>query len=110
VFAPAGRNYKQRFKKGIADGTSKCFDLYNHKVTGEGKTAEYYCASDVTKNNTTQWFVHVGKDPDKPTIKKRIKTLLQTWKEYRKNPTKHFNTIFSVSRLNEQVHNDIFDA
>jgi hypothetical protein len=68
-------------------------------VKGHGKTAEYYCASDVTKLNTTQWFAHVGKDPDKMTVKKRIKTLLQTWKEYRKNPMQHFNTIYTVRSM-----------
>jgi hypothetical protein len=33
------------------------------------------------------------------TVKKRIKTLLQTWKEYRKNPMQHFNTIYTVRSM-----------
>ena len=92
-----GRNYKERFQTGLKNGRSNLFDVYNYKVNGDGKTAEYYCASEITKISTTQWFIHVEKQPDKRSITARMKTLLTTWKEFRKSPQRHFETIYTVS-------------
>jgi hypothetical protein len=94
-FCP-GRHYKENFKKGIVEGNSKLFKLYNRKIRGEGSTAEYHCTSEVTKASISQWFTHAGVVQSTAAIGQRVLILLRTWLEYRKDPVRHFNAVYEV--------------
>jgi hypothetical protein len=95
-----GRNYKQRLQQAVVRAHDKQFHVYNYRVSGQGRTAEYYCASDVTRRSITDWFVHHDVEPTPDLIRARVKVLRDIWVLFRKNPRKHFDDITQVRYSN----------
>jgi hypothetical protein len=65
-------------------------------MSGEGYTAVYHCATDVTKKSLTDWFSYNDTHPVAAAIAARITVLLKTWNTFRTHPVRHFEDIFSV--------------
>jgi hypothetical protein len=70
--------------------------MYNRRISGEGYTAVYHCATDVTKKSLTDWFSYNDTHPVAAAIAARITVLLKTWETFRTNPVQHFEDIFAV--------------
>jgi hypothetical protein len=91
-----GRNYHDRFKRGLEAANSKLHLMYNWKITGNGRDAQYYCASDVTKASVAEWFQYTEINPTQATITARVKVLRDSWINFKKNAAKHVGDMFQV--------------
>ena len=70
--------------------------MYSRRISGEGYTAVYHCATDVTKKSLTDWFSYNDTHPVAAAIAARITVLLKTWETFRTNPVRHFEEILAV--------------
>ena len=94
---PTGRDYKKRFIRGVENSRKKVHQLYNHRVRGKGVTAEYYCASEITKIEIGKFFKYEGKESNAKDVAARVKVLRESWVECMKDPDKYVEHLLEVS-------------
>jgi hypothetical protein len=96
----SGRDYKARFAQGISHATKAHHDRYNYRVSGDGTTAEYHCASLETQDCVRKWleFENEGdfREPTSAAIKSKVSILRGTWKNFVKDPQAHVDCLFEV--------------
>jgi hypothetical protein len=102
VFVRRGRDYRVRFLQGINDHRGKLHGTYNWKMKGVGASAEYLCATDVTKSSVQQWLKFHRHEPSFALIKGRVKTLRDTWLQFAKDPHAHVQDVLEVRNPTKQ--------
>ena len=74
----------------------KNHNMYNHRIKGEGVTAEYLCASDLTKSSVKKWLLYEKKDMSVTLVKSRIAVLRRDWILFMKDPAAYVSMLKQV--------------
>ena len=76
---PTGRDWYARFEIGIANAEHKYHDVWNRRLKGEGATAHYMCATDVTKRLVIHWLEHDKVEETKESLEYRLQQVRTDW-------------------------------
>jgi hypothetical protein len=93
---PTDRKYAQRFDAGILRARDKYHKIFNHRISGEGVTAHYYCSSQQTVNVIRKWEEHLGVSFSEKETAKRVGVLRRDWLEFMKDPTAYVDNMREV--------------
>ena len=91
-----GRNYAERFMQGIKQANGPYHSIYNYRVTGEGATAEYYCASITTIHCVDKWLQYENKSATPSRIQSKLEILRSTWIAFQNHPQGHYEALMKV--------------
>ena len=93
----SGKQFKKQFQEGIHDAIKSNHEQYNFRLTGEGVTAEYLCASEQTKLVLQKWLVFDGVLSTPARVRAMLRILRDTWIAFMKDPELHVARLTQVS-------------
>ena len=74
-----GRDWYARFESGLANAEHKYHGVWNRRLKGEGATAHYMCATDVTKRLVIHWLEHDKVEETKESLEYRMEQVRSDW-------------------------------
>ena len=90
------RKYAERFKRGVERATGPHHKLFNHKIRGSGRDAEYYCASAQTCMVVEKCEAfHDHRFKPKETIK-YVAKLRHDWLQFMSDPKAYVDVLLKV--------------
>jgi hypothetical protein len=91
-----GKQFKKQFIEGIHDGRKSNHEQFNFRLSGEGLTAEYLCASEQTKLVLQKWILFDGVECTPARIRAMLRILRATWLAFMDDPELHVERLTAV--------------
>ena len=92
----ADRMYEKRFQRGIDRASGPYHKIYNHRISGEGVTAHYYCSSQQTVAVIDNWQKYLGRPFNAGEKMRRIRDLRLDWLKFMDDPRAYVDTTMDV--------------
>jgi hypothetical protein len=90
------RFYEKRVHIGVQKAQSRHHNIFNHRISGSGRTAEYLCASDQTVKVVGKWELYDKTHRTAKEALQKVKTLRDAWKTFMKDPTAYIDYMLEV--------------
>jgi hypothetical protein len=91
------RNYKTRFEQGVSRARGNYHKIYNHRVSGEGASSEYYCASQQTVDVIDKWQKYDGVKFTIAHAKANVKLMRKDWLTFMEDPSAYIPDMLQVN-------------